>query len=248
MKHDSSTISLNRLGRESLELAQSVLSRMYFIMPYMLNLLGNVEGKKILDLGCGEGGYSRELAKRNADVVAIDCSEDSIAYSIEQAKVNGLPIQHYIRNSNDLYGINDNTFDIVLCSMMLMDCEDFEGTIREAVRVLKPSGRLYASVLHPCFNGNHDHGIGRQGKGINREVVVKNYFQPTQWEAPLPNGTTPVVWRHRTLEDYVKTFIKSGLTIVDLNEPRPTREQAQISTAIAWLQKIPLFLFWELKK
>jgi hypothetical protein len=37
------------------------------------------------------------------------------------------------------------------------------------------------------------------------------------------------------------------LTIVDLNEPRPTKEQAQISTAIAWLQKIPLFLFWELK-
>jgi hypothetical protein len=50
------------------------------------------------------------------------------------------------------------------------------------------------------------------------------------------------------LEDYVKTFIKCGLTIVDLNEPCPTDEQAQISTAIAWLQKIPLFLFWELLK
>ena len=49
-----------------------------------------LKATKILDLGCGEGGYSRELAKRNADVVAIDCSEDSIAYSIEQAKVNGI--------------------------------------------------------------------------------------------------------------------------------------------------------------
>lgn len=188
------------------------------------------------------------MSKRNAAVTAIDCSENSIAYSAKQAEVNGLQIQHYIRNSNDLYGIKNNTFDIVLCSMMLMDCEDFVGTIKEVVRVLKPSGKLFASVLHPCFDGNHDHGIVRQGVGINREVVVKNYFQPTEWEALLPNGTTSVIWRHRTIEDYVKTFIKSGLTIVDINEPRPTKEQAQISTTIAWLQKIPLFLFWELKK
>ena len=46
MKHDSSTISWNRLGREWLELAQTGESRMYFIMPYMLNLLGNVEGNE----------------------------------------------------------------------------------------------------------------------------------------------------------------------------------------------------------
>jgi hypothetical protein len=132
--------------------------------------------------------------------------------------------------------------------MMLMDCEDFEGTIREVVRVLKPSGKLFASVLHPCFNGNYNEGIGRQGEGINRQVVVKNYFSPTQWEAPLNNGKTSVIWRHRTLEDYVKVFVKSGLTIIDLNEPQPTKEQAEISTAIAWLQKIPLYLFWELSK
>jgi 2-polyprenyl-3-methyl-5-hydroxy-6-metoxy-1,4-benzoquinol methylase len=249
MKHDSSTISWNKLGRQEwIELAQTGESRMYFIMPYTLKLLGDVRGKKILDLGCGEGGYARELAKRNADVTAIDCSEYCITYSTEQAEINGFPIKHYIRNSNDLYGIEDNTFDIILCSMMLMDCEDFDGTVREAARVLKPSGKLFASVLHPCFDGNHEHGIGRQGQGIEREVVVKNYFQPTQWEQPLNKGTTPVVWRHRTLEDYVKTFIRNGLTIIDLNEPRPTDEQAQISTSIAWLQKIPLFLFWELRK
>lgn len=248
MKQDSSTICWSKLGQEWFELAQTGESRIHYIMPYMLERLSDVRGKKVLDLGCGEGGYSRELAKRNADVVAIDCSEASISYSIEQAKANGLSIQHFIRNSNDLYGIDDCTFDIVLCSMMLMDCEDFEGTIREVVRVLKPSGKLFASVLHPCFNGNYNEGIGRQGEGINRQVVVKNYFSPTQWEAPLNNGKTSVIWRHRTLEDYVKVFVKSGLTIIDLNEPQPTKEQAEISTAIAWLQKIPLYLFWELSK
>lgn len=63
MKHDSSTIAWNQLGREWFELAQTGESRRCFIMLYMLNLLGNVQGKKILDLGCGEGGYSREFVE-----------------------------------------------------------------------------------------------------------------------------------------------------------------------------------------
>jgi SAM-dependent methyltransferase len=132
--------------------------------------------------------------------------------------------------------------------MMLMDCEDLDGTLREVCRVLKPDGRLFASVLHPCFDGNHELGIGRQGVGIDREVVVKNYFEPKEWSAPLWRGSIPVIWRHRTLEEYVKAFLRAGFTIVDLNEPRATDEQAAISVGLAWLQKIPLYLYWELKK
>ena len=248
MENDSSTIAWNNLGAEWFELAQSGESRNVFIMPYMLKFMGDVKGKKILDLGCGEGGYSRELAKRGAQVVSIDCSEKAIQYAINMAEKIGITIEHYVRNSNDLFGIEDDTYDIVLCSMMLMDCEDFEGTIREVVRVLKQEGRLFASVLHPCFDGNHESGIGRQGVGIDRQVVVMNYFEPREWEAPLWGGKTPVIWRHRTFEDYVKTFIKCGLTIVDINEPRATEEQAKVSVAMAWLQKIPLYLYWELKK
>lgn len=71
----------------------------------------------------------------------------------------------------DLFDVESEQFDMVLCSMMLMDCEDFEGTLREVVRVLKPNGRLFASVLHPCFDGNHDSGIGSRGTGIDRQVV-----------------------------------------------------------------------------
>ena len=248
MQHDSSTIAWNKLGDEWFELAQTGESRNFFIMPNMLKYIGNVNGKKVLDLGCGEGGYSRELSKRGAQVVSIDCSEKAIEYAISLAKKDNLQIEHYVRNSNDLFDIESMQFDIVLCSMMLMDCEDFEGTLKEVVRVLKPNGRLFASVLHPCFDGNHGFGIGRQGTGIDRQVVVMNYFEPKEWEAPLWKGTIPVIWRHRTLEDYVKTFIKVGLTIVDMNEPQATDEQAEISVALAWLKKIPLFLYWELKK
>lgn len=179
-------------------------------------------------------------------MTAIDCAAYSIDYAEKKARENRLNIAHYIRNSNDLYDIHDNRFDIVLCSMMLMDCEDLYGTMKEVTRVLAPYGKFFVSVLHPCFSGKN---IGRQDEGINRKVVVENYFQPTEWEQPISKDTaTTVIWRHRTLQDYVKVFIKCGLTITDLNEPVPTAEQAEISVGVAWLQKIPLFLFWELRK
>jgi 2-polyprenyl-3-methyl-5-hydroxy-6-metoxy-1,4-benzoquinol methylase len=247
MKHDSSTLAWNRMGEEWLEHARGE-SRLCFIMPTMLRLLGDVRGKRILDLGCGDGGYSRALAKQGAEIVAVDCSTKAIEYATAMAKEENLSVTHYIRNSNDLFDIASEQFDVVLCSMMLMDCEDLDGTLREVCRVLKPDGRLFASVLHPCFDGNHELGIGRQGVGIDREVVVKNYFEPKEWSAPLWRGSIPVIWRHRTLEEYVKAFLRAGFTIVDLNEPRATDEQAAISVGLAWLQKIPLYLYWELKK
>ena len=248
MKQDSSTIAWNAMGDEWFELAQTGEARNCFIMPNMLKFLGNVQGKKILDLGCGEGGYSRELTKRGAQLVSVDCSSKAIEYAISLARAENLDIEHFVRNSNDLFDIESEQFDVVLCSMMLMDCEDFDGTLQEAYRVLKKGGKVFASVLHPCFDGNHETGIGRQGVGIERQVVVKNYFDPKEWTAPLHKGTIPVIWRHRTLEDYVKGFLKAGFIIEDVNEPQATDEQAQLSTAMAWLKKIPLYLYWELRK
>ena len=248
MRHDSSTTCWNKASREFCELVEenNPNNPGYFLPLYTLEQFTDVAGKRVLDLGCGEGRYSRALAQRGADVTGIDCAAYALDCARRKAEEAGLRISYQQRNSNELTGFAGDSFDIVLCAMMLMDCEDFAGTIREIARVLKPGGRFWCSVLHPCFNGK---GIGRQDTGIDRKAVVENYFSPAEWEQPLSRQSEiPVIWRHRTMQDYVKTFIGCGLTITDLNEPVPTPEQAAISTGIAWLQKIPIFLFWELTK
>ena len=65
--------------------------------------------------------------------------------------------------------------------------------------MLKLGGSLFTSVLHPCFDGQHETGISCQGKGLDRQVVMKNYFEPAVWEATLYKGVTPVRWHHRTM-------------------------------------------------
>lgn len=246
MNSDSSTKCWNEIGNEWIEKAQTNDFRMFYIMPTTFQLLGDVSKKSVLDLGCGEGGYSRELARTGADVVAVDCSDHAIEYAKAKAAEEKLSITHFVRNSNDLYGISDNTFDIVLCAMMLMDVEDLNGTLQEIYRVLKPQGKVFISILHPCFKPPIEHKWFQESDGI--QVRVKNYFSPSEWEGQINDIENKVIYRHKTISEYVKAFVQNGFIIKDMNEPIPTQEQREKSSRIEWLTKIPMYLFISLEK
>ncbi len=246
MKQDSSTECWNQVSMDTwVEKAETNDFRLYYIMPYTLQKLGEVQGKEVLDLGCGEGGYSRALSKQGAIVTAVDCSETFTTYVTNKAREENLDIKTLCRNANELTGIIDNTYDVVLCSMMLMDVEDLDGTLREIYRVIKPNGRAFISILHPCFKP-------KEGKWILEDdeikVLVSDYFNPTEWVGEIKGIDTSVIYRHRTLSEYIKAFVRNKFTIVDLNEPIPSEEQMDMSSRIKWLSKIPMYLFMELEK
>lgn len=246
MLKDSSTECWNQVNiDEWIAKAQTNDFRIHYIMPYTLEKLGDVSRKYILDLGCGEGGYSRALANEGAIVTSADCSEAFIEYAKNKAKDDGLKIEHCVLNANTLSGIKDNYYDIVLCAMMLMDVEDLDGTLREIYRVLKPNGRVFISILHPCFKGKETKWIKNNN---NIEVLVSDYHNSKEWIGEIKGLSAPILYRHRTMSDYIKAFVKNEFRIIDMNEPIPTEEQAQMSSRVAWLKKIPMYLFIELEK
>lgn len=220
----------------------------YFLLPETIKTLGNVQGKRVLDLGCGEGKYSRELAKNGAEVIGIDGSKTLVETAIARNLINGLNISYYFSNANNLEMINNDTIDIVLASMVLMDVEDFSGTIKEIYRVLKPNGKTLITILHPCFSGK-DSGWQKDENG--KYIYFKNdeYFGRNIWEEKITDKfESTILFRHLTLQDYFNELSNVGFGFNKLIEPRPTMEQIKLSKRLERLNRIPLFLFLEWKK
>jgi len=124
-------------------------TREYLNNPAMFDLLGDIEGKMVLDLGCGEGYNARILAKKGADVTDVDISKKLINHAVEEEKKEGISIDYRVTDSSDLSMFDNGTFDIVASFMTLMDIEDCKGTIDEVSRILKEGeGSFSVSLIH----------------------------------------------------------------------------------------------------
>ena len=190
--------------------------------PATFRLIGDVRGRLVLDLACGEGYNTRILARKGAKVTGIDFSEKMIELARRQAEEK-LGICYRVLDATDLKEFSSNYFDIVTCFMSLQDIEKYKRAISEVARVLRNWGRFVFSVPHPCFET-----IIADGK---RTSAAKRYFgavkYPVQWEMERlvkPFRTTSF---HRTLTDYFDVLYRSRLFVVRLVEPRPTRKGLQ---------------------
>jgi SAM-dependent methyltransferase len=105
-------------------------------------------GMTILELGCGTGYFTRELARSGADIVAIDVSPELL--EIAKANCSAPNVRYEIQNAYALT-YPDATFDSVVGSSVLHHLE-IEEALREIYRVLKPSGTIYftePNMLNP---------------------------------------------------------------------------------------------------
>ena len=236
---DSSTQSWNRVADDWAAHAATNDYRNQFLMPRMLALLGDVRGKRVLDLGCGEGGYARALAGRGAEVVAVDGS----ARLIELAQAQPVAgVEYRCLNAAALFGL-EGAFDLVMAAMSLMDVQDYAGAIREAHRVLKPGGELFMSVLHPCFTTSIARW-GRRGDGDLEVFEVDRYFDRVSWEERVTETFADTVTRrHRPLTDLMGAPLEAGFILRDLIEPEPDDAELALSRRFRKQKRIPYFLF-----
>ena len=223
--------------------------------PATFKLIGDVRGRLVLDLACGEGNNTRILARKGAKVTGVDFSEKLIELAKREEAKEKLGIRYHILDATDLKEFSRNHFYLVTCFMSLQDIERYKEAISEVARVLKKNGRFIFSMPHPCF----ECGIVKDGEYISgwiyeegtentaeekaSHMEIKRYFGTVKYEVPWtmkrlikPFKTTSF---HRTLTDYFQALYESGLLVSRLVEPRPTSRAVSKHPSLRKALKIP---------
>src|SRR5688500_8685331 len=115
----------------------------------LLALLSEVDGRRVLDLGCGAGQLAHHLATTGAaDVVGVDISERMLALArAEWAH----PRVTYHREAIETVAFSAGRFDLIVSSLVLHYVDDYAGLIRRIAGWLAPGGVLVYSTEHPIF-------------------------------------------------------------------------------------------------
>jgi len=223
------------------------------IDPTVSRVLGDVSGKDVLDLGCGNGYFSRKLVRMGARVTGVDSSAPIVEKAREKESRTSLGVAYYVAEAAHLAMLADHSFDIVLSNMALDDVENAEGAIRECARVLRLEGRLVVSISHPCFDMGRHSGWLIERIGLDTTVWRKvddhyrTIFEDTvEWRIDeIQRWKTK--WYHRPLSWYFRVLRDSGFVVTALEEPEPTDEFLKESNQ-PWIQMIPLHCVLEAHK
>ncbi len=226
--------------------------------PAFLAMLPNVDGLRGLDIGCGEGYNTRQIAKRGATMTAIDVS----SVFIEQAKgfeqEHPLGIEYKIASAVEL-PFPDGDFDFAIATMSFMDIAETEQVIREAWRILRPGGFLQFSISHPCFSTPKWEWICDEN-GRRAALKCGDYFReldgdiaewifsaiPDDLKETMPKFKIPVFTR--TLSKWLNLLVDAGFVLERFDEPKADDKTLEKHPALADTQIIAYFLIIRCRK
>lgn len=179
----------------------------YYERPAMLALVGDVAGRRILDAGCGSGSLSAALRDRGAVVTGIDASAGMLA--LARRRLGDDVALHVVDLSSPL-PFADGAFDDVVASLVLHYLEDWGPTLAESRRVLRPGGRLIASVDHPFV-------------AYTIQDPRPDYFATTSYTFDWTfNGqSVPMRFWRRPLHAMTDAFTTAGFRLAVISEPQP---------------------------
>lgn len=227
------------------------------ILPHLLRLVAPKTGKRIADIGCGQGFFSFAFAEAGATVTGFDIAKELTALATTHTKEHSkLNAAFYTAPASDLPA-RDNAFDTALFVLSLQNIEEYREAIAESARVLKQDGELFIVLNHPAFRVPTASAWMYDEETKTQYRRVDHYALPFSTKIDMTPGIADVkkkiytVSFHRSLQDYVKAVTKAGLVVTGLEEWHSHRESQKGPRAKAEdtaRKEFPLFLMLRAKK
>jgi len=183
--------------------------------PFLLSWCEAVDAQSVLDLGCGEGYFTRQLKQRGAArVEGIDSSREMISAAAAAEEAEPLGIRYQVRDATQLSGFRDGEFDLVVAVFLFnyVDCEKMTEIMKGIFRTLRNGGRFIFSVPHPFFAFLHEETppFLFQRNGAGYFSGRNKLFEGKIWQRDGSN--VPVRCIHKTLDDYFRALTAAGFT------------------------------------
>lgn len=174
-----------------------------------LDLLDDVAGERVLELGCGGGQCTVAMAQRGADVVGIDLAESQLQHARELAAEHDADPTFYREDVTDLSRFDDGAFDAAFNAYVFQWVGDLAACFRETHRVLRDGGRFAFSMPHPVY-GLADPESRR---------VIRSYFDTGRQVTEHPElAADMVTYRHR-VSDVYNALHAAGFAVEAMHEP-----------------------------
>lgn len=111
----------------------------------------NIEGARVLDVGCGAGLLSEALANLGAEVTAVDLAPESIQVAREHAQDRDLKIDYRVASVEDIAAIERGRYDVVTCLELLEHVPRPDMTVLACATAVRPGGRVFFSTINRNF-------------------------------------------------------------------------------------------------
>ena len=178
-------------------------------------LIGDVSGKRVLEMACGGAQNSVALSRWGADVIALDISANQLRHALSVRRETGARFELVAGDMGSPTMFRPGSFDLVLSSFGWEFIPDLSKCVATCAELLKPGGQLVMSTVHPL--------TAFDWRAQSRVLAVTDYFNPPVevWDEPATEGREPGLTFFRTIEELVASITGAGLMIDRLLEPCP---------------------------
>jgi SAM-dependent methyltransferase len=202
-----------------------------------LDILGDVQGRRMLELGCGAAQWALALTTLSARAVGLDLSDRQLAHARAKVEPGIVPL---VQGTAEALPFRDDMFDIVFCDHGATVFAEPEYTVGEASRILRPGGLFAFCMSTPIRDMCFDRAADQVTSQLTSDYFGLSHFDDDEGVTyQLPYGA------------WVRLFRRCGLTVEDLVElqapAHATTTYSDFAPA-AWARKWPAEHIWKLRK